>query len=112
MSDKEVVWESDTQRSLKLLREKAAQERYLDDIEEELAAIGSKLKDDKLSSLELYSEELRELIENEIILRRAYSEGVSEHNFRKNKPIIAAAGLLADRETCARILSSKDTDRK
>lgn len=112
MDGKEVVWESDTQRSLKLLREKAAQERYLDDIEDELDAIGSKLKDDKASSLELYSRELRELIENEIILRRAYSEGVSEHNFRKNKPILAAAGILADESGFKEILSSKDTGRK
>lgn len=111
MDEREVEWESETQRSLKLLREIASRERYIDDIEVELDAIGTKLKDDKRSNLELYGEEIRELIENEIILRRAYSEGVSEHNFRKNEPIVTAAEILADPEAYREILA-RDTRRK
>lgn len=112
MKDKEVEWESETQRTLRILLERARQERYLDNVQDELAAIASKLKDDKESSLQLYREELTGLIENEIILRFAYSEGVVEHNFRKDEDVRVAAALLADRQAYDEIITSKDTRRK
>lgn len=112
MEDKDVEWESETKRSLARLKSAAESERYLDAISDELEAIEAGLSDDVQSGLKLYRRELTELIENELILRAAYNEGVIKHNAGKDTDIREAAALLGDIPRYREILVSKDTDRK
>lgn len=74
MKDKEVPYESDTRRALKKLREAAKTDRF-EEVEQQIAAIDSTLRDDTATNLETYRKEIVESINNDIVLRHGYSEG-------------------------------------
>ena len=112
MQDKDVEWESETKRLLARLKEAAEAERYMEGIDDHVAAIEASLDDDVRTGLQLYRQELTELIENEIVLRSAYNAGVVEHNVREDADVREALAVLGDPERYREMLASKDTDRK
>lgn len=112
MSDKDVEWQSETKLLLAKLKEAAEAERYTETVGDYITAIEENLDDDVQEALKLYKEELSELIENEIVLRRAYNEGVVVQNLAKDADVQEALALLADMERYNEILAGKDTDRK
>ena len=112
MKDKDVEFQSESKQALAQLREKAKQERYLDRIESQLAEIERGLKDDKESNLKLYRKELSQIIEDEIILRSHYAQGVTRHRLHSDEEVKAAIELLGDKDRYRTILSTQDTARK
>ncbi len=103
MAEQEVPWESNTKRALELLRESAEQERYLESIEERIAAIEEQVSS-KEQTLNLHREELRTLIEKELVLRFAYAEGTYAHSLRDDKTVARALELLSTPEEYASML--------
>ena len=69
MQDKDVEVESQTQQTVDELRRQAEREKYLDRISGELEAIERKLKDDKNADLQAFREDIRKLLESEIVMR-------------------------------------------
>ncbi len=112
MSDKDVEWQSETKLLLAKLKEAAEAERYTETVGDYITAIEENLDDDVQEALKLYKKELSELIENEIVLRRAYNQGVVVQNLAKDADVREAVKLLADMERYDEILTGKDTDRK
>lgn len=112
MEDKDVEYQSQTIRALADLKDKAQRELYYNDIKDELAAIESRLKDDKKSSLELYREQLSELIKDDLIRRHYYARGVTQAKLKEDRELAEAIALLQQRERYDRIISSQDTERK
>ena len=112
MQDKEMDFESETQEAVKDLRKKAEREKYLDRISGELDAIGEKLKDDKNTDLELFGDEIRKLIGDEIILRYHYETGVARHTALHDPEVRQAVEVLKDQNRYRQIVTSQDTPRK
>lgn len=112
MQDKEMDFESETQKAVEDLRKKAEREKYLDRISGELDAIGEKLKDDKNTDLELFGDEIRKLIGDEIILRYHYETGVARHTALHDPEVRQAVEVLKDQNRYRQIVSSQDTPRK
>ena len=112
MQDKNVGWVSETKRLVEMLKQTAEEERYLQNVSEHIDAIDAQLDDDVQTGLELYRKELTDLIENEIILRRAYGKGVIQHTIKTDTDIRKAVELLQDRQHYRQILASQDTDKK
>ncbi len=112
MADKEIEWESESRRLLRALQERTQEERYDEEVRTELEKVEKLLQDDKDDNLQRYREELVELIENEIVLRYNYSEGVAAHSLTKDSDVAAAIDLLGDSERYRRILASQDTRKK
>ncbi len=96
MKDKRVDFESETRAALNLLKERAAKEQYMTRIEGAVEQIERDLPDDKAANLEIYRRDLTGLIEDEIVIRRYYMQGVIERNASRDKEVAAAAGLLRD----------------
>lgn len=112
MQDKDVEVESQTQRTVDELRRQAEREKYLDRISGELEAIERKLKDDKNADLQAFREDIRKLLESEIVMRYHYYAGVARHSALRDREVRAAVELLADTARYRRILSQQDTERK
>ena len=70
------------------------------------------MKDDKRSNLETFRKEIVEQINQNIILRYAYSEGVIANSLGDDKEIQEAVKFLADGETYKHIVTKQDTERK
>ena len=85
MQDKDVEVESQTQRTVDELRRQAEREKYLDRISGELEAIERKLKDDKNADLQAFREDIRKLLESEIVMRYHYYAGVARHSALRDR---------------------------
>ena len=58
-----------------------------------------------------YRAEISELLDNDIVLRHNYYEGVIEHNLVSDSTVMKAVELLRDGERYRRILREQDTER-
>lgn len=112
MEDKDVDFESESKKTLKKLIESSKREKFHDNISEQLTFIQSQLRDDKESSLKLYEAELREVIEDEIVMIYHYLEGVTKRRVERDKDVDAAIELLNDKVRYGEIISSQDTSKK
>ncbi len=110
MEDKDVEWESETKRALRLLRERAAQERYIESIGESLDRLEDLLRDDKQANLQLHRKELSNYIESDIVLRHGYSRSVADRNILEDTEINVAMELLGDGEAYRMILDTPEID--
>jgi carboxyl-terminal processing protease len=112
VEDKDFGYESATKEAIRTLRKNATRERYIDDIALYIDQMEAALRDDNEANLVLYRDELTELIEDGIILRRHYAQGVSEHDIPGDKAISEAIAIATDPARYIEIVTSKDTDRK
>lgn len=112
MEDKDVEYRSETKKLISQLKEKAEAERYYDKISGDIEALEQHIKDDKMSSLKQYRDEIVALIEDEIVLRNFYMEGVTKRKIVEDKDIARAIEALNDRQEYTRILTTQDTERR
>lgn len=105
MEGKDVEFESETKRTLAKLRERAERELYMDStMDVRLREIERSLNDDKRGNLLRYKDELSEIIEDNIILRSAYSRGVTARRLKSDPEVLKAVEVLRDGEAYARLL--------
>lgn len=107
MQDKEVNYESASRNMLKMMKEAAKSDNFKE-LQEQIALLEQNLKDDKMTNLETYREEIIETINSDIVLRHAYSEGLIKYNLKKDKEIARAIELLQNIEEYNSILSPKN----
>ena len=112
VKEKDFGYESGTKQAIAQLRQNAERERYLDGIEEYIDKMEEALKDDNEANLGLYRDELTRIIEDDIILRRFYAEGVSQHDLKDDNGVAEAVKTLHSPGLYREILTVKDTDRK
>ena len=109
---RDVPYTSETRHTLGLLKKAMEADRFNEQLAKHIAEIERELKDDTESNLRSYRDEIVESLNNNIVLRYYYSEGVIEHSLSADKEVLAAVELLANRAEYAEILSSRDTRRK
>ena len=111
MKDKKVPYESDTRRALKALKKAAEEDRFAD-LKEKFDRVEAELKDDTQTNLETYRKEIVETINNDIVMRHGYSEGVIEHSLKDDPEVLRATEILGDGAEYTRIVTEQDTPRK
>ncbi|MDR2885801.1 MAG: S41 family peptidase [Rikenellaceae bacterium] len=97
MRGKVFSFESETQSALKELKASASREKYDQRLGELITSLEAALPDDISENLDLYRDDLSRLIEDEIVLRRHYYQGVVEHSLTRNDEVTAAVALLRDK---------------
>lgn len=112
MADKEVPYESRTRLALEKLKQISKEERYDDNFAEDLKQIEAKLKDQKTDNLWNYRAEITDMLNNDIVLRHSYYEGVVEHNIVSDSTVMKAVELLRDSERYSHILLAQDTEKQ
>ena len=112
MKDKQVPYESDTRRALNQIKAAAKADLYEESLADEIGAIESGLRDDKETNLQTYKKEILETLNNAVILRYCYADGVTEHTLVSDSEVHRAVELLNDPDEYARILREANTVRK
>ena len=84
----------------------------LDKICDEIEAIESGLRDDKATNLQTYKREILETLNNAVLLRYCYADGVTEHSLEEDAEVHRAVDLLNNPEEYHHILREVDTVRK
>lgn len=112
MADKDVKYNSQMKSAIDDLRQKASREGYLSTIEDDIASIESKIKEDKERDLMLFRDDISKLLEDQIILHYHYSEGIACHRTNFDDELKKAVSLVKDTDRYNYILKYKDTNRK
>ena len=110
IQERDVPYESETRRALTALEQAAENDRYDETLSEAIAYLKELVKDDKMSNMETYREEIMEALTADVILRYAYSEGVAEYSMAHDEVVDQAVELLLNSEEYERILREQDLD--
>ena len=108
IEDKDIPYESETRKALVALRTAAEKERYDESLEVVLHSLDEMIKDDKMSNMQLYKAEIIDILNQQILLRYAYSEGAMEGAIVKDKMVNQAIDLILNSEEYERILREQD----
>ena len=107
----DIPYKSESRTALEKLRQALVKERNTS-LDEALNAIDQGLKDDKRSNLETFRKDITEQINQNIVLRYAYGEGVIANTLGKDNEVLEAIKLLSDEKEYKHIITEQDTQRK
>jgi carboxyl-terminal processing protease len=106
LKDKEYDYKTKTESALEDFKKTAENEKYLDAIKAELEKVSTNMQHDKDKDLVKFKEEIKELLEEEIISRYYYSKGRTEAAFDNDKDIQEALKVLGDKKRYNEILQA------
>ena len=109
--ERDIPYKSESRTALEKLRAALKKERN-NSLEEALVAIDKGLNDDKRSCFATFRDDIVEQINQNIVLRYAYANGVIANSLRNDNELNEAIKTLADKVEFERILTSQDTQRK
>ncbi|MBL7923323.1 MAG: S41 family peptidase [Bacteroidia bacterium] len=104
-SDKKYDYTTDSEKKLEELKEKAEKEKYFDHIKSEYETVKKMLAHDKATDLQLNKEEVKILLENEIVSRYYYQNGRIETSFDDDPDILLGIRALKDQNVYQAILN-------
>ena len=110
IEERDVPYESETRRALTALEQAAESDLYDEELKEVIEQLKGLIKDDKMSNMQTYREDIEEALTVDVILRYAYREGVAEYGVVHDKMVDRAVELLLDTEEYTRILKDQDLD--
>ena len=112
IEDKDVPYESETRAALNNLEKAAKNDLYDERLDEAIESLRSLIKDDKMSNMVTYRQEITDALNADIILRYAYRSGVQENLAANDEVVDRAIELLLDTEEYKRILREQDLERR
>lgn len=105
LSNKEYDYVTDSERKLEDLKEKAIRERSFEDIKVDYDVLHKKLMHNKTEDLNTNKEEIKSILENEIVSRYYYQNGRIESSFSSDPEVKIAVRALQDQSVYNAILN-------
>ncbi len=105
LKDKDINYETETEKQLRKLKETAKKEKYFKYADKEYAQLEAILVLDKSDDLMKFKDEIKEILENEIISRYYYQKGRIISSLSKDPSISKAIEVLENKETYTGILN-------
>lgn len=109
LSGKDYGYKTKTEKLLSDLKDEADKENKLAEIKAEFDALNSKVSHSKKNDLLQFKEEIRKVLENEIVSRYYFERGRIEQGFQYDKDMNEALKVIADRSVFASILKGEGT---
>lgn len=105
VQDKDFDYTTKSEDHLNQLIESAKTEKYYDDVQGEFEILRQKLAHDKNKDLQVFKDEIKELISQEIVSKYYYETGPLIHNLHKDPEIKEALRILKDDKEYKAILT-------
>lgn len=105
LSSKDYNYDTPTEAALNELAEQVKKEGKSDEIKVEFDALKAKVYHSKKNDLNQFRNEIKEILENEIVSRYYFEHGRFEQSFQYDKELKEALRILSERETIATILA-------
>ncbi len=96
---KEFEYSTASEEVLKKMKETAEEEGYFEDANSEYEALLAKVVPSKERDLEKFKEEIKELLDNEIVSRYYYQNGRIINSFRYDDVVLKAIEVMKDNKT-------------
>ncbi len=104
----ELDYTTASQNMLKELEETAKDEEYFEDAKAEYEALSKKLVLDKMSDFDKFQDEIKEILEGEIIARYHFQNGRLAHSLQHDDVLAKATEMLNDSSKYSNILIGKN----
>lgn len=98
---------TDSEKTLKKLKEIAENEKYYTDIKPEIELLESKLMHNKDEDIVKHRDEISEVLKSEIVSRYYYQKGRIKASLESDPAISKAIGLIGEKQNYTSILSGK-----
>lgn len=105
LSDKDYDYTSPTQELLEDMKEASEDDEVYEKIKDQLDGLEATLMAEKAADLDKYQDEIRQLLEDEVVSRYYYQRGRVEASLAKDPDIAKALEVLNDKSTYESILS-------
>ncbi len=107
LSEKDMNYVTKVEKNIEILEKAVKDERYFQDIEEELASLKSTAAVNKKGDLKRFKDQIRYMIEEEIISRYYLESGMIEAAFDDDQDILAAIEVLNNPDEYQRLLKAQ-----
>ncbi len=107
LKNKSFDYQTETEITFQKLKEAASREKYMDSADAEFKALQAKLSHDRFKDLEIFKDDVKELLEEEIVLRYYYNAGRIANTMKKDTQIRTAVDMLNDQGKYQSLLSEK-----
>jgi len=97
LADKDYSYDTKSDKALEDLEKNSKDEKYYEAIKDDLVALHKKMQTDKKNDIYKQKEELRSLLEEEIVERYYFRKGRTENAFNNDKEIKEAISVLEDK---------------
>jgi len=111
LSDKNYSYNSPSEKLLDQLKTEATKEKQFDQVQSEYDALKTKLAETKKNDLLLHKDEIKQLLENEIVSRYYFEKGRYQANFKYDKELAEAVKTLQDKPRMDAILKGEGNYR-
>jgi len=105
IKDKDLIYKTSSEAKFEELKKTAEKEKYYEGAEKEFETLMAKIKPDKNSDLIKFREEIKEILENEIVSRYYYQNGRVELSLKNDDVILTAIETLNNSEKYKGILN-------
>jgi carboxyl-terminal processing protease len=109
LSDKNYSYNTASEKLLADLKASATKEKDFNEIQTEYDALKAKMMASKKNDLQLHKDEIKQVLENEIVSRYYFEKGRYETNFKYDKELAQAVKTMQDKEMVANILKGEGT---
>ena len=106
LADKKYDYETSSEKLLEKLKKDAEKENYLAAIEGELTDLENKIKHDKKQDLKKFKDELKQLLEYEIVMRYHFQKGEIQEALEDDKSVKEALSVLGNDTKYRQILKN------
>ncbi|MDF1673498.1 MAG: S41 family peptidase [Vicingaceae bacterium] len=96
LSDKDYQYTTQSESLLKKLEKATQDDKYFEDVKVEYEALQAKLNHNKKGDLTTFKDEIKQILENEIVSRYYYQEGQAELSLKYDPVIEEAIKVLGD----------------
>ncbi len=107
LADKEYDYTTKSEKNLEELKAIAEKEKYFENIKEEYIALKDKLAQNKKEDLSRCQDEIKEILESEIVSRYYFQKGRLEASFRTDADIKEATKILSDKNWYTAVLKGQ-----
>lgn len=106
ITNKEFDYENKSEKEFEKLKEIAEEEKYLSLAEDEFEELRKKIAHDKDKDLELFEDEIKELLAEEIIARYYYQSGQIQYRLKHDQNVKKALEIITDNKKMDSILTT------
>jgi carboxyl-terminal processing protease len=107
LADKNYSYNTSSEKLLANLKSTATQEKEFSEIQSEYDALKAKLLASKKNDLQLHKDEIKQVLENEIVSRYYFEKGRYQANFKFDKELAQAIKVMQDKQLVTNILKGE-----
>lgn len=107
LAGKNYSYSSPAEKLMDQVKTESTKEKQFDQVQSEYDALKTKLAETKRNDLQLHKDEIKQLLENEIVSRYYFEKGRYQASFRHDKELAAAVKTLQDKNQVASILKGE-----